>query len=82
MCLLDESVCARELGFMCKKKQLKASRYIRSFYWEISFIKKQTTCGWPDHMKQQSETVHSEQNTGLTLELTVNQMTGTFLKHW
>lgn len=30
-----------------------------------------------NYMKQQSETVHSEQNTGLMLELTVkNQMTG------
>lgn len=79
VCLLDESVCVDELGFMRKRGNWKQSGISAAFIEKSVFQKNPKKLHVDDlidtcnHMKQQSETVHSEQNTSLMLELTVKK---------
>lgn len=81
---MDESVCVQMSLSSCAKEATRIKPAYQELLLRKLFSKKKNetlqvdvlinTC---NYIKQQSETVYSEQNTGLMLELTVkNQMTG------
>lgn len=82
---MDESVCEQMSLSSCAKEATRIKLAHQELLLRKLFSKKKKNetlqedvlINMCNYIKQQSETVHSEQNTGLMLELTVkNQMTG------